>query len=60
MRAFGTEISGNRLLGGELSEPQRVCCLSLAEAGIKTKKIAATIDCSRRAVREIKQRWNTL
>ena len=48
------------MLGGELSEPQRVSCLSLAEAGVGTKQIAATIDCTQRAVRKTKQRWNKL
>src|SRR5947209_5800460 len=60
MRAFGTEISANRMPGGELSDLQRASCLSLAEAGVGTKKIAATLNCTRRAVRKTKQRWNNL
>jgi transposase len=57
MRAFGTEISGNRRPGGELSTQQRDYVLAQTEAGARTKEIADTLGCSQRCVQKTIQRW---
>ncbi|KAH7349221.1 hypothetical protein BKA66DRAFT_600332 [Pyrenochaeta sp. MPI-SDFR-AT-0127] len=59
MRAFGTEISGNRGPGGELSERQRDFILAQVEAGVRTKTIAETLGCSQRCVQKTISRWET-
>ena len=59
MRSFGTEISGNRMRGGELTEAQRIYCLAQVEAGAKTAEIANVLGCSQRCVQKTIQRWIT-
>ena len=59
MRSFCTEISRNRMPGGELSEAQRIYILAQAEAGCGTTEIAARLSCSRRAVSNVIHRWET-
>ena len=49
-RSFGTEISGNRRPGAELSEAQRAGILSAVEAGEEKTKIAAKYRVSRRVI----------
>lgn len=58
MKAFGTEISANRVRNGELSLEQRAYCLGQAEAGANTKEIAETLGCTRRCVQKTIQRYN--
>ena len=57
MRSFGTEISGNRIRGGELSEAQRVYCLAQVEAGVSTSKVAEALSCTQRCVQKTVARW---
>lgn len=57
MRSFGTEISGNRIRGGELSEAQRIYCLAQVEAGVSTSKIAEALSCTQRCVQKTVARW---
>ncbi|KAF1828815.1 hypothetical protein BDW02DRAFT_537484, partial [Decorospora gaudefroyi] len=59
MRAFGTEISGNRMRNGELSVHQRDYILAQCEAGCSTKEIATAMFCSQRTIQKTIQRWNT-
>ena len=40
-RSFGTEISGNRRPGAELSETARARIIAASEAGVSKLKIAA-------------------
>ena len=56
MRSFGTEISGNRGCGCELSNIQRAYAIGQHEAGKPTSEIAATIHCDPRTIRKIIQR----
>ena len=48
--SFGTEISGNRRSGAELSDVQRAGILSTVEAGEEKTKIAARYRVSRRVI----------
>ena len=59
MRPFCTEISRNRVVGGELSEAQRIYILAQAEAGCGAIEIATRLSCSRRAVLNVIHRWET-
>jgi transposase len=59
MRSFGTEISANRMRGGELSEAQRIYILAQVEAGAGTAEIADALGCSQRCVQKTIQRWET-
>ena len=56
MRSFGTEISGNRGRGCELSNIQRAYAIGQHEAGKPTSEIAATIHCDPRTIRKTVQR----
>ncbi|KAF2629842.1 hypothetical protein BU25DRAFT_408464, partial [Macroventuria anomochaeta] len=58
MRAFGAEISGDRVPGGELSVRQRDSIVSKAEAGCTTKELAEEFSCSRRTIQKTIQRYN--
>lgn len=58
MRAFGTEISGNRVRNGELSENQRTYLIAKAQAGVRTKEIADDLGCSQSCVQKTIQRYN--
>jgi hypothetical protein len=49
-RSFGTEISGNRRPGAELSDVQRAGILSAVEAGEEKTKIAARYRVTRRVI----------
>jgi DNA-directed RNA polymerase specialized sigma24 family protein len=51
--SFGTEISGSRMPGGELSEAQRVYILAQADADVSTREISKTLGCTQRAVQKI-------
>jgi len=57
-RSFGTEISGNRGPGAELSDTQRAAILSAVEAGEKKTEIAARYRVSRRVIYSTLNRWN--
>jgi transposase len=57
-RLFGTEISGNRRLGAELSDIQRAGILSAVEAGEEKTKIAARYRVTRRVIYNTIDRWN--
>ena len=57
-RSFGTEISGNRRPGAELSDVQRAGILSAVEAGEEKTKIAAKYRVSRRVIYNTIDRWN--
>ena len=57
-RSFGTEISGNRGPGAELSDTERAAILSAVEAGEKKTEIAARYHVSRRVVYSTLDRWN--
>jgi hypothetical protein len=57
IRSFGTEISGNRMRGGELSEAQRVYCLAQVEVGVPTSKVAEALSCTQRYVQKTVARW---
>jgi transposase len=57
MSSFSTEISGNRMPGGELSEAQRIYCLAQVEAGVQTSKVAEALKCSQRCVQKTVARW---
>jgi transposase len=58
MRAFSTEISGNRVRNSELSENQRTFIISKAEAGVRTKEIADDLGCSQSCVQKTIKRYN--
>ena len=57
-RSFGTEISGNRRPGAELSEAQRAGILSAVEAGEEKTEIAARYRVTRRVIYNTIDRWN--
>jgi transposase len=57
-RSFGTEISGNRRPGAELSDIQRAGILSAVEAGEEKTEIATRYRVSRRVVYNTINRWN--
>jgi len=57
-RSFGTEISGNRRPGAELSDAQRAGILSAMEAGEEKTEIAARYRVSRRVIYKTIDRWN--
>jgi hypothetical protein len=59
MRAFGTEISGNRRPGGELSKETRAAIIYALAAGKSPTKIATEFRVSRRVVYNTKNRWIT-
>ena len=59
MRAFGSEISGNRSLHDELSERQRECIIAAVEAGAATREVAAQFNTTQRTVQRILKRWET-
>jgi transposase len=59
MRAFGTEISGNRRPGGELSKETRAAIIYALAAGKSPTKIATEYRVSRRVVYNTKNRWIT-
>ena len=48
--SFGTEVSGNRRPGAELSDIQRAGILSAVEAGKEKTKIAARYRVSHRVI----------
>ena len=56
-RSFGTEISGNRGRGCELSPLARAGIISQAEAGRTYKELAQDFGCSKRTVRRTINRW---
>ncbi|KAF2174970.1 hypothetical protein K469DRAFT_768342 [Zopfia rhizophila CBS 207.26] len=58
MRAFGTEISGNRRIHAELSILQRSAIIAKAEAGVSYKELAAEFQCSKSCISKTIQRWN--
>jgi transposase len=57
LRKFGTEISGNRQRGKELTSDQRAAIASRAADGAKQSVIAREFQCSRGAVRRTVERW---
>ena len=57
MRSFGTEISGNRMRGGELSEAQRIYCLAQVDAGVSSREVAIALSCTQRCVQKTVSRW---
>jgi transposase len=57
-RAFGTEISGNRGLDGELSSEARAGILSAVEHGVPKLQIASQYAYDRRTVYNTINRWN--
>jgi transposase len=57
-RSFGTEISGNRRPGAELSDVQRAGILSAVEAEEEKIKIAARYRVTRRVIYNTIDRWN--
>ena len=57
-RSFGTEISGNRRPGAELSDAQRAAILGAVDAGEEKTKIAARYRVSRRVIYNTIDRWN--
>lgn len=59
MRHFGTEISGNRSRGAELSQRHRDYILAQVDAGAGCREIADALSCSIRAVENIVNRYNT-
>jgi transposase len=59
MSSCGSQISGNRSAGGELSLDQRNCIISKHEAGCTTKELAQEFMCSRRTIQRTIQRWET-
>ena len=59
MKAFGTEISANRIRGGELTEAQRIYCIAHLEAGALTREVADALSCTQRCVQKTLQRWKT-
>ncbi|KAH6613018.1 hypothetical protein C7974DRAFT_405027 [Boeremia exigua] len=60
MRAFGSEISADRLPGGELSQRQRDYAIAALENGAQTKEVAKTLRCSRRTIQRTISRYNEL
>ena len=57
-RSFGTEISGNRRPGAELSDVQRAGILSAVEAGEEKTKIAARYRVTCRVIYNTIDQWN--
>lgn len=55
-RYFGTEISGNRMRKGELSEAQRNYGMGMLDEGATNKKVADVLRCSKRTIQRMKQR----
>jgi hypothetical protein len=58
MRAFGTEISGNRGQNEELSIEQRAGILTAVENGQSKASIARQFRCSRQAIYNTIKRWD--
>ena len=56
LRAFGTEISGNRRLNGELSEATRSAIVAAQSSGIPKAQLAYDFDVSRYAITDILNR----
>ena len=56
MRAFGSEISGNRSPNDELSERERHCIIAAVEAGAATREVAALYNTTQRTVQRILKR----
>ena len=56
-RLFGTEISGNRRSGTELSETARAGIIAASEAGVSKPKIAAEYRVNRSTVYDTINRW---
>lgn len=54
---FSTEISANRVRGGELSELESAYCLGQLDAGATTREVADTLGCTQRCVQKTVQRW---
>jgi transposase len=59
MSSYGSQISGNRSAGGELSLDQRNCIISKHKAGCTTKELAQEFMCSRRTIQRTIQQWET-
>ena len=56
-RSFGTEISGNRRPGAELSETARAGIIAASEAGVSKPEIAAEYRVNRSTVYNTINRW---
>ena len=54
MRVFGTEIAGNHMRGGELSQAQRGYCLGALRNGALSSEVARDLSCSQRCIQKIK------
>jgi hypothetical protein len=55
-RYFGTEISGNRMRKGELSEAQRNYGIGMLDEGAINKKVANVLRCLKWTIQRMKQR----
>ena len=56
-RSFGTQISGNRRPGAELSEVAKAGIIAESEAGVSKLKIAAEYRVNRSTVYDTINRW---
>ncbi|KAF2186109.1 hypothetical protein K469DRAFT_707291, partial [Zopfia rhizophila CBS 207.26] len=57
MRSFDQEISGNRILNGELSSDARSSIISKSEAGGTQKELAAEFNYRRQTIADTIKRW---
>jgi len=58
MRAFGTEISANRVAGGEPSEQARDSIVSESEVGASPAELAREFRCTAKCIRDTISRYN--
>ena len=58
-RSFGTEISGNRRPGAELSETTRAGIIAASEAGVLKLEIAAEYRVNRSTIYDTINRWKS-
>jgi transposase len=56
-RSFGTEISGNRRPGAELSETARAGIIAASEAGVSKLEIAAEYRVNRSTIYDTINQW---
>ena len=58
-RSFGTEISGNRKRGFELTSEQRASLISKREEGLTVRELMAEFKCGRTVIYDTLNRWKT-
>ena len=57
--SFGTEISGNRMRGAELTSEQRVAIISKREEGVTVKELMAEFKCGKSTIYNTINRWKS-